>query len=320
MTATQWRRSRITEAERIAETNRVHAVAVAFTNTGDRLIAITDDGVIRGWDADSGRLLASIQFETPEPRIEIAAISSAGNYFAWIREAKILVGAWSGETVLAKYEVQGSVSALCLTPNGQPIAASYEEIKIFSPDAPEGHLARPVTEYGGFWHAALNVDGDRVAAAGDNTHVWEVGNGNPLVSLDDEPNGIVLSPDGNLLIAFGGYSGPGIRVWDIHSGSRLRTFGGADAAFVECAFVGAVGNRLAILDSADNVSIWDIESGTLLSKTVAPTKVDVLAASPDGSILAVTSDTVSRWTIGPDGQLSSFQVLTEQGWSAQNGS
>ncbi|MBI5954907.1 MAG: PD40 domain-containing protein [Chloroflexi bacterium] len=113
--------------------------------------------------------------------------------------------------------------------------------------------------------------------------------GSPFRAIDNTSymESLAFSPDGQILAVGDDYSGA-VRLWNLSSGSLLRTLQGADDHVPDLAF-SPDGQTLAMAQYFNPPQVWRVADGTLLY-TLAPTLVQRLAFSPDGSILAGVSE------------------------------
>jgi RNA polymerase sigma factor (sigma-70 family) len=120
-----------------------------------------------------------------------------------------------------------------------------------------------------------------------------------------------LSPDHKILaVALSGDSGIVIR--DLASGKLLRQLDGLSAAPVALAF-SPDGQRLAVAQSpdqqADNLRVWDINTGKVLHVVGGKQAVHSLAFSPDGKMLATGGEdkVIRLWDTATGKQLSALR-------------
>ena len=150
-------------------------------------------------------------------------------------------------------------------------------------------------------HLAFSPDGKRVAAAGGPAvQVWSAADGKS-VFLGLGGGGVAFSPDGQFvasgesLEAAGMHAARGgpaaVRVWDVRTGKELMALDGHAQGVRDVAF-SPDGTRLASVDWANAVKLWDVPSKKE-QRTIRLTDFAGLAFSPDGTRLA-TADRFDR--------------------------
>jgi len=101
-----------------------------------------------------------------------------------------------------------------------------------------------------------------------------------LVSI----NSLSFSPDGNLLAS--GSDDKTTKLWDVKSGSLVRTLSGHTSYVYSVAF-SPDGNLLASGSGDKTTKLWDVKSGSLIRTLTGHTDpVYSVAFSPDGNLLA----------------------------------
>jgi WD40 repeat protein len=129
----------------------------------------------------------------------------------------------------------------------------------------------------------------------------------PVLTLQDPAHtwihGLAFLPGGRKLVSAGGQNivqgstGGSVRLWDLTTGSLLRTFRGHKGPFNDVAFTPDA--RMLVTGNSDGtVTVWEIATGKL--KTTLRGDVDevnTVAISPDGKTLATggADNTVRLW-------------------------
>jgi RNA polymerase sigma factor (sigma-70 family) len=216
--------------------------AAAYSPDGQTLTTIGSLGLIRTWDARTGKphetfLGASLN----APREPVNVVSANGRF-------------------AAGYEL--------------PSARSLADGRITLWGLADGSIRKSLAVPENYEILALAVsnDGSRLAASRasqvDPLLVWDVPTGKPPRCLPAAGWGgqpsflrIALSPHGKLVAGFDSH--PTIRLWDVESSEERRPLSMEGAQFSALAFSGD-GLRLACGDLAGRISVWETRSGQLV--------------------------------------------------------
>ena len=190
-------------------------------------------------------------------------------------------------------------------------------------DIETGSLLRTmlaVEDYSNFSRVAFSPDGTTLAAVGaigsesrdgrSVVYLWDIegslSRAMPAVGDRSGFSQIAFSPDGTTLASSGyivsesGDRRSAVRLWDIETGSLLRTLTKDDISFRDVAF-SPDGTTLAVSGSTTDsewgdrrgaILLWDIETGSLLRTMAAignHSSFNHIAFSPDGNIIVSAS-------------------------------
>ncbi len=204
----------------------------------------------------------------------------------------------------------GAIARMALSADGRLLAtAGFDKtVRLWSlPDGEARGVLRPpigAREEGELYAVAVTPDGSRVFAAGATGATWD---GSFSIYLFDTSRAafagllgglpapvtdLAVSPDGRLLAA--GLSKGGVRVWDAHSGT---------AVFDDQAYAGPVrslvfdrAGRLYTASGDGRLRVYDTARRLKTADAVSPSGLPPwgLALSPDGFLLATTSETADK--------------------------
>ena len=287
---------------------------VAFSPNG--LLATTgDDGALRVWAPDDGRLVFEVigegQVWGPSFSADSARLSAT-----WLDEGVVRVVDVSRGDVTVEVEVPGWPNATSLSPDGSQVAvATSDPSKARVVDTATGALVHPLP--GHDWAVTAvrySPDGASVAtASADNTvHIRDATTGETTITLADfgsQVNALSWTPDSRR-VAAGGLEGE-IRVVDVTESEASTAFVLAGTSIAR----GVVGLAFSPdgtqLLSGDNLitaaTVWDVgidgdaEVANLPSNT---TTWGDAAYLPEGTLATTTDDgTVTVWDTSDGAEL-----------------
>lgn len=266
--------------------------AVAVSSDGTRILSGGWDNTGRIWDATSGALLHT--FTLHEDWITSVAFSPDGSRIAlgsWDQSLSVWDAA-GGDPVLHAPSPRGFVLDVAFAPSGEALWTSLgRRYGIQLRDIATGtELAKlPTTNRDGTWCVALSPDGSQVAVGGSGKriYIWSepyIEYTQILASHDENVTSAAFSPSDSSILVAGSWDGVAI-VWDIETGTQIRTLAGHSRAVTDVAF--SPDGTSIVTGSIDGTMIfWDAANGEPL-RTVKPLagSVRAVAFTPDGSRL-----------------------------------
>jgi WD40 repeat protein/serine/threonine protein kinase len=314
-----------------------HASAVlcaAFSPDGRRIASSDQGGVVKVWDAWTGKELLSFQAHANHARR--VAFSPDGQRLAsasWDGTAKV----WDAQTgrLIHTLKVRGgagNAQLVAFSPDGQYLACGGGQLGKFGEvtvwDATTGE---ELLVLGGHTlmvtGLAFSPDGRIVASGGDGiVKVWEVDWAartarETLSFRAHRLPGVHLafSPDGRRLASASTdhrtRADGEVKVWDVRTGAEVLALRG-HVAGVDCVAFSPDGRRLASTGTDQTVKLWDVASGQeVLTLRGHRNSVRTVAFSPDGTRLVTASHdrTVQVWDGRPSGGEAGGEVRTLRG-------
>jgi WD40 repeat protein/serine/threonine protein kinase len=215
--------------------------SLAFSPHGRRLASADSGGVIKLWDARTGRpvRLPPIQHGPP--------IKRWGAIFAGAKSISTITGALG----------------VTFSPDGTKLATSGADHLVRLWDARTGKQLRTYTGHSRPCNdVAFSPHGRRLATASDDgsVKVWDVATGKPKATLTGHSGpvtSVAFHPDGKLLASAG--QDRTIKVWSAVGGKEVRTLRGHAAAVYRVRW--SPDGNLASAGADKTVRVWDTVTG-----------------------------------------------------------
>jgi WD40 repeat protein/tRNA A-37 threonylcarbamoyl transferase component Bud32 len=268
--------------------------ACTVTADGRRVVSGSEDGTLKVWDLESGRVIATLEGHAGEVRAcavtadgrRVVSGSEDGTLKVWDLESGRVVATLRGHA--------GSVNACAVTADGRAVSASEDAtLKVW--DLDRGQVLAVLEGHAGWVRAcAVTADGRRVLSASvDGTlKVWDPGSGRALSTLEGHTDWVracAVTADGRRAISAS--ADQTLRVWDLERGELLATLEG-HANLVEACAVTADGRRAISASYDRTLKVWDLESGQVLATLEGHTAaVGACAVTPDGRrVISASAD------------------------------
>ncbi len=253
----------------------VRVLRLSAAPDGRTVAAALSDGTARVWDLDG-----------PTARANVTAPGSAPGALAWATDGALLLHA--PETgVIARLFRGGELEVLAgsLTARGQVTSAAAWASRTAVARLQGAQPCPELPDLGEVRAWDLSADLRLVAAAhtGGGVGVWDAADGALVRWLQGPtpPVEAAIDPTGTVIYVGDAVGGT---LLDVDTGARVHRLAAARGRGV---FSGADGERLATLDAAGNVTVWEVSAGALLG--VFPGEARRYALSPDGRFVAVGS-------------------------------
>ncbi len=275
--------------------------ALAFSQDNQRLLAGGDDGHLRVFQTQDGRLLDDFTDAAPIAAVAVAPdnktlySASGSSVKEWLHaspQAVRTLGGHGAQVYAAAFAPQGSLAAS---------ASADQTIRIW--DTANGNQVRQLSGHqGSVYTVAYSPDGGLLASGGADTtvRIWDASSGGELKRLPGPTApvySVCFSPDGRLLAA-GGLDKT-IRVWDVAT-SELRWSGTGHTDHIYRVVFNPQGTRLLSCGYAGNLHVWDAAAGTKLFSHRLPAVAYYAAYHPGGDrVVAACADGAAHVVLLP---------------------
>ena len=301
--------------------------AVAFSPDGQTVLTGSGDGTAKLWDIGTGNELRTFKCDVTKNwenwgvGVWAVAFSPDGR--------TVLTGDNNGRIKLwdigtgdelrnidsynSHVSAVNGVTKVAFSPEGRKVLSTSTEGVAKLWDIETGKKLRTYkkrNQY--FFEGTFSQDGRTMWTAiyGEMEHVLRIRMGRKLHTLNELPEVLALafSPDGQTVLT--GDTDKMARLWDLKTGSELRTFAGHTAGVNTVAF--SPGGQVALTGSADGTAkLWDI--GITPAKTITSdvytSKFSAIGFSPDGKVaLTGSADGKAKlWDLSTGNELLTFK-------------
>jgi WD40 repeat protein len=244
-------------------------VAATLTGTAVQLINVETGEVARTFEPGA-RVYACV-FSPDGKQMAVSGYESENKvYFARL---------WEVATGKALRRFTGGpdrpIGALAFSPDGATLAGGCDgRLRLF--EVATGKELKAFPKIGNGIHSvAFAPDGQTVAVAGDNVHLYDPATGKERLRIERRALGLAFSRDGSVLT--GAVRGAIYR-WDAASGRQLNPATAQDSA-VEQILVSADGRSLFTTDQDGNLHVWDTAGGKPPRRIAGGVERGVVASS-----------------------------------------
>jgi WD40 repeat protein len=272
-----------------------------FSPNGKSIVTASDDNTAKIWDAQSGKLLHTLEGHIDE--VNIAAFSSDSKSIVTGSDdntAKI----WSAQSGKLQYTLEGhtdKVNNATLSPDGKSIVTASLDNTAKIWDAQSGKLLLSLEGHSSaVWDATFSPGGKSIVTSSfDQTaKVWDAQSGKLLHSLEGQSSGARspnFSPDSKSIVTISDDNTA--KIWDVQSAKLLHSLEGHNDE-VNSATFSPDGKKIVTVSLDKTAKIWDTKSGKLVHSLAGHTSYVIDATfSPDGKgvVTASPDETAKIW-------------------------
>jgi serine/threonine protein kinase len=275
--------------------------SVAFDPNGNALAVGLDDGTVKIWDLEAGRVRATLNAHAG-PVWSLALTSDGGRLATASDDGTVKLWDTAALRDPKVLKPEAGVRTLAFAPDGKTLLTGARNGKVSILDLDTGKESVTTKGHNGVVVAvAFSSDGKTAASAsGDKTvKLWDAATGQEQVTLQGHQGGVygvAFAPDGKT-VATGSWDHT-VRVWDASTGNQQVVFNGHSQDVWAVAF-SPDGRTLASAGEDRTVKLWDLGAG----KEVATFKghtgtLYTVAFSPKGDRIASggRDGTVRLWS------------------------
>ncbi|RPH73440.1 TIR domain-containing protein, partial [bacterium] len=242
-------------------------LSAAFSPDGKFVICRSSDGMIRVWEAASGREFTRLTAAS-------IAFSPDGKYFA-AGDQDGIVRVLSAVTAreVARMSHEGAVYSVAFSPDGKYVASGSGDKTARVWETDSGQEISRVTNSDDVWSVAFLLNGRYVASTDKTiTRVWEAASGREITHMAhaDAATSIAFSRDGKYMVT--GSDDSTARVWETATGREISRL--THDYYVTAAAMSPDG-RYAVSSSNTTARVWESATG----KEVASMEHDSLVSS-----------------------------------------
>jgi WD40 repeat protein len=240
--------------------------SLAVSRDGKTLLTASEDGAIKLWSVEAGRVIRELSKGTP---------GDDSNFMAYVQSVAFspdgrlaAAGRNAGDVTLWDVSTGRKLRTFRESPSASMDSVVFSPKMVFSPKGESLYTASLV----------------------GNVIRWDVRTGRKLLSFVDNPytgiSSMSLSADGRRILTVNGLK---IRLWDAATGKELLAFSGMDKGYYmpKCVAFTPDGAH-AISGDDSRVFVWDLKNGRALKTLEEPpfSHVESIAVSQGGEYVA----------------------------------
>lgn len=305
-------------------TNARRAWAMAFSPDESTLACSNFRGQVSLWDVATGQLIDTLQGHHswvhavafhPEGRL-LAGGGDDAVVRVWDLTDKKIIRELKGHT--------GRLWSLAFSPDGTLLASGADDETIHIWEVESGDLVRVISHLAkGLKSIAFHPGGKWIASCCEQDaqiRLWDVRSGEAyasLISRSNGPSAIAFNQEGTLLVS-GGRDGS-VELYQIMDGNRpqyIKMLMGHHHLISVIAL--SKHDRLATLSYGENIKLWNVASGRLLSVIEGYNRlIGANAFSPDGRLLLLgdSGGRIRVWDMMAHSYVTTIEEITGPIWT-----
>lgn len=278
--------------------------SVVYSPDGKYLATVSDDKIVRLWEADSGQDVFRIDHEG---HVNVVVFSQDGKYLATASDDNT-GGVWevvTGQEV-SRMTHEGCVYAAAFSQNGSYLATASKDNTTRVWKVSTGQEVSRINHESDVNVIAFSQDGKYVAAGNEYyIKVWKLETCKAVFAIDQYYykgmvesyliEDIAFSSDGNHL-ATANRDGTA-KLWNVVTGDLIKTM--SHEGRVITVLFNSNGTQLATICDDNTTSVWAIDTGREVLRMNHEDRVNTIVFSQDGRYLATASDdnTARAWDV-----------------------
>jgi WD40 repeat protein/DNA-binding SARP family transcriptional activator len=288
------------------------AETAAYNDNGSRIVAGGDDGVVRIFDARSGRALGRLDARHGLLLSARYAPGADAIGLGFADGTLLVTDATLGHPRRLLHVKDVSVNSVAFSRTADRLAAGLGDgtVRVLPVDG-GGRAVTLRTQQQAVDGVDISADASRVVSAGEDgtVRLWTVadGSGRLLERASLPERSVRFSPDGRSILAVG--DDRLVRSFDARTGAARAPQQGGDRELTSVAF-SADGSRFAVGGYDGAIRVWSTAGGTPLTILrgqgarvrdvgFGPTSVRVVSAGDDGTVRTWNTGRTVSWNAGP---------------------